>query len=209
MDIDRHVHAIQADLAAAAALGDEATAAAGERLAAAVSASLQLRAPRRPHGRHAGAQRPAVLRARRGAAGRAQPRPRRRRRRATTRPRRRRRPATTSAPASPFGSRRGSRCRSRPSRAARASRPMPGSCARYPVPSSRGATGRAAASDFKATPRAREATRLGKDHHEHSSLILRQRRASQRRRAPARPAIAPTASGSSAGHSPPRPEGSA
>jgi hypothetical protein len=43
MDIDRHVHAIQADLAAAAALGDEATAAAGERLAAAVSASLQLR----------------------------------------------------------------------------------------------------------------------------------------------------------------------
>jgi hypothetical protein len=43
MDIDRHVHAIQADLAAASALGDEATAAAGERLAAAVSASLQLR----------------------------------------------------------------------------------------------------------------------------------------------------------------------
>jgi predicted HicB family RNase H-like nuclease len=43
MDIDRHVHAIQADLAAAAALGDEATAAAGERLAAAVAASLQLR----------------------------------------------------------------------------------------------------------------------------------------------------------------------
>jgi len=43
MDIDRHVHAIQADLSAAAALGDEATAAAGERLAAAVSASLQLR----------------------------------------------------------------------------------------------------------------------------------------------------------------------
>ncbi len=43
MDIDRHVHAIQADLSAAAALGDEATAAAGDRLAAAVAASLQLR----------------------------------------------------------------------------------------------------------------------------------------------------------------------
>ena len=43
MDIERHVQAIQSDLAAAAALGDEATAAAGERLAAAVSSSLQLR----------------------------------------------------------------------------------------------------------------------------------------------------------------------
>ncbi len=43
MDIGRHVQAIQSDLAAAAALGDEATAAAGERLAAAVESSLQLR----------------------------------------------------------------------------------------------------------------------------------------------------------------------
>jgi len=43
MDIERHVQAIQSDLAAAAALGDEATAAAGERLAAAVESSLQLR----------------------------------------------------------------------------------------------------------------------------------------------------------------------
>ncbi len=43
MDIARHIQAIQADLAAAAALGDEASAAAGERLAAAVESSLQLR----------------------------------------------------------------------------------------------------------------------------------------------------------------------
>ena len=43
MDIERHVQAIQADLAAAAALGDEAAAVAGERLAAAVASSLQLR----------------------------------------------------------------------------------------------------------------------------------------------------------------------
>ena len=43
MDIERHVQAIQADLATAAALGDEASAVAGERLAAAVAASLQLR----------------------------------------------------------------------------------------------------------------------------------------------------------------------
>jgi hypothetical protein len=43
MDIDRHVQAIQSDLAAASALGDEAIAAAGERLAAAVGPSLQLR----------------------------------------------------------------------------------------------------------------------------------------------------------------------
>jgi hypothetical protein len=43
MDIERHVQAIQSDLAAAAALGDDASAAAGERLAAAVASSLQLR----------------------------------------------------------------------------------------------------------------------------------------------------------------------
>src|SRR5262245_18680454 len=43
MDIDRHVQAIQADLASAAALGDEPIAAAGERLSAAVAPSLQLR----------------------------------------------------------------------------------------------------------------------------------------------------------------------
>jgi len=43
MDIERHVQAIQADLTIAAALGDEASAAAGERLAAALSSSLQLR----------------------------------------------------------------------------------------------------------------------------------------------------------------------
>lgn len=43
MDITRHVQAIQLDLAAAASLGDEASAAAGERLAAALDASLQLR----------------------------------------------------------------------------------------------------------------------------------------------------------------------
>lgn len=43
MDIGRHVQAIQADLASAAALGDEAVALAAERLAAAVSSSLQLR----------------------------------------------------------------------------------------------------------------------------------------------------------------------
>ena len=43
MDIERHVQAIQSDLAQAAALGDETSVAAGERLAAAVSSSLQLR----------------------------------------------------------------------------------------------------------------------------------------------------------------------
>ena len=43
MDIERHVQAIQSDLATAAALGDEAAAVAGERLAAAVGSSLQLR----------------------------------------------------------------------------------------------------------------------------------------------------------------------
>lgn len=43
MDIERHVQAIQADLATAAALGDEASAVAGGRLAAAVASSLQLR----------------------------------------------------------------------------------------------------------------------------------------------------------------------
>ena len=43
MDIERHVQAIQADLAAAAALGDEAIAVAGQRLSAAVGPSLQLR----------------------------------------------------------------------------------------------------------------------------------------------------------------------
>lgn len=43
MDIERHVQAIQSDLAAAAALGGEAAAAAAERLAAAIASSLQLR----------------------------------------------------------------------------------------------------------------------------------------------------------------------
>jgi predicted HicB family RNase H-like nuclease len=43
MDIERHVQAIQSDLAAAAALGDASVAAAGERLAAAVGPTLQLR----------------------------------------------------------------------------------------------------------------------------------------------------------------------
>lgn len=43
MDIERHVRAIQTDLARAAALGDEEAVLAGERLAAAVEASLQLR----------------------------------------------------------------------------------------------------------------------------------------------------------------------
>ena len=43
MDIERHVQAIQSDLAVAATLGDEASAAAGERLAAAIASSLQLR----------------------------------------------------------------------------------------------------------------------------------------------------------------------
>ena len=43
MDIDRHVQAIQTDLASAAALGNEPVAAAGERLSAAVAPSLQLR----------------------------------------------------------------------------------------------------------------------------------------------------------------------
>jgi len=43
MDIERYVLAVQSDLAAAAALGDEAVATAGQRLAAAVGPSLQLR----------------------------------------------------------------------------------------------------------------------------------------------------------------------
>jgi hypothetical protein len=43
MDIERHVQAIQADLAAAASLGDEAVVAAAGRLAAAVGPTLQLR----------------------------------------------------------------------------------------------------------------------------------------------------------------------
>ena len=43
MDIARHVRAIQSDLAVAAALGDEASAVAGERLSAAIESSLQLR----------------------------------------------------------------------------------------------------------------------------------------------------------------------
>src|SRR4051794_13589178 len=43
MNVERHVQAIQSDLAAAAALGDDAIATAGERLAAAVGSSLQLR----------------------------------------------------------------------------------------------------------------------------------------------------------------------
>lgn len=43
MDIERHVQAIQADLAASAALGDEAAVAAGDRLMAAVGSALQLR----------------------------------------------------------------------------------------------------------------------------------------------------------------------
>jgi hypothetical protein len=43
MEISATVTAIQADLAAAAALGDEATAEAGQRLASAVEPSLQLR----------------------------------------------------------------------------------------------------------------------------------------------------------------------
>jgi hypothetical protein len=43
MQLSPHVAAIQADLAAAAALGDEAAAAAAQRLAEAVGSSLQLR----------------------------------------------------------------------------------------------------------------------------------------------------------------------
>lgn len=43
MDIERHVQTIQADLAAAASLGDPSVAAAGERLAGAVASTLQLR----------------------------------------------------------------------------------------------------------------------------------------------------------------------
>jgi hypothetical protein len=43
MEIERHVHAIQADLAAAAELGGEDVAEAGRRLAEAAGASLQLR----------------------------------------------------------------------------------------------------------------------------------------------------------------------
>ena len=71
MDIERHVQAIQSDLAAAAALGDEATAAAGERLAAAVASSLQLRLLDVLTEATLGAQRPALLGTRRGAARRA------------------------------------------------------------------------------------------------------------------------------------------
>jgi hypothetical protein len=43
MELSRHVAAIQADLAAAAGLGDDATAEAGRRLSGALEASLQLR----------------------------------------------------------------------------------------------------------------------------------------------------------------------
>lgn len=43
MQMAPHIHAIQSDLAAAAALGDEATAAAGQRLSQALEASLHLR----------------------------------------------------------------------------------------------------------------------------------------------------------------------
>jgi predicted HicB family RNase H-like nuclease len=43
MDLSRHVTALQADLAAAAALGGDETAEAGRRLAEAAGASLQLR----------------------------------------------------------------------------------------------------------------------------------------------------------------------
>lgn len=43
MDVLRHVQAIQHDLAAAAALGDDETAEAGRKLAGAVEATLQLR----------------------------------------------------------------------------------------------------------------------------------------------------------------------
>jgi len=43
MELSRHVGAIQADLAAAAGLGDDATAEAGRRLSSALEASLQLR----------------------------------------------------------------------------------------------------------------------------------------------------------------------
>ena len=133
MDIERHVQAIQSDLAAAAALGDEAIGGGGRAPRSRRRRVAPAPSPRRSHGRLARAQRPAPVRPRRGAAGRAQPRSRLRRR--PVRPRRRphRHPATTSAPASPSGSRRRSRSRSRSSRAAKASRPTPGSC----VPSSR------------------------------------------------------------------------
>lgn len=43
MELSRHVAAIQSDLAAAAGLGDDATAEAGRRLSNAVESSLQLR----------------------------------------------------------------------------------------------------------------------------------------------------------------------
>ena len=43
MQLAPHIHAIQADLAAAAALGDEATAEAGQRLSNALESSLHLR----------------------------------------------------------------------------------------------------------------------------------------------------------------------
>jgi hypothetical protein len=43
MELSRHVAAIQADLAAAAGLGDDTTAEAGRRLSGALEASLQLR----------------------------------------------------------------------------------------------------------------------------------------------------------------------
>jgi hypothetical protein len=43
MELSRHVAAIQADLAAAAGLGDDATAEAGRRLSAALESSLHLR----------------------------------------------------------------------------------------------------------------------------------------------------------------------
>jgi hypothetical protein len=43
MELSRHVEAIQSDLAAAAGLGDDATAEAGRRLTSALESSLQLR----------------------------------------------------------------------------------------------------------------------------------------------------------------------
>ncbi len=101
MDIERHVQAIQSDLAAAAALGDEASVAAGERLMAAVGSVAATEAAGCPHRGVARTQRPAVERPRRGSPRR--PRPGARLHRGTGRssPSRRRRPATISALASP------------------------------------------------------------------------------------------------------------
>ena len=155
MDIDRHVHAIQADLAAAAALGDEATAAAGERLAAAVSASLQLRvldvltdATLALNAQLSSGHVEVRL------AGR-EPRPRRRRRRhrrgrdradAGRRPQRAHHPP---APGGAQGADRGRReQRGRLDQCVDRSRAIP-------CPRAAARQVRAAASDFKATPRAR------------------------------------------------------